>query len=120
MTEQPRAGEGVGEEEGADRWTWLSAAQGKEARQRLPFADWAGPARSEEGGGGEGARAGRLSGRRQQATGPLGPEEGSGKEKKFSFSNLTYQIPFSNVFEHLLNFDSNQSSQKYLCNNMHA
>jgi hypothetical protein len=72
MTEQPRAEEGVGEEGGADRWTWLSAAGGKEARQRLPFADWAGPARSEEGGEGKGARAGgkRQAGRR--LTGPAG------------------------------------------------
>jgi hypothetical protein len=64
-------------------------------------------------GGRKDACAARPSGRRQQATGPLGPERGSGKEKKFPFSDLIFQIQFSIVFEYLLNFDSNQSSQKY-------
>jgi hypothetical protein len=74
MTEQPRAEEGVGEEGGADRWTWLSAAGGKEARQRLPFADWAGPGRGREGEGEQAARE-KLG---QQAE-MEGREEGEGE-----------------------------------------
>jgi hypothetical protein len=72
-----------------------------------------------EGEGRTRARAG-SAGEGSRLTGPLGPEGGRGKENKFSFSNLIFQIQFSNVFEYLLNFDSNQSSQKYLCNSMHA
>jgi hypothetical protein len=75
---------------------------------------------SREGEGRVRARAG-SAGEGSRLTRPLGPEGGRTKEKKFSFYNLFFfQIQFSNVFEYLLNFDSNQLSQKYLCNNMHA
>jgi hypothetical protein len=75
-------GEGVGEEEGADRWTRLSAAQGKEAQQRLQ-PSWAGPG----GRGKERARA-RAGGRENgsRPTGLLGPEGGKeGENEVFSF-----------------------------------
>jgi hypothetical protein len=42
-------------------------------------------------GGKEGARVGRLGGNGSM---PIGPEGGRGKENKFSFSNLIFQIQF--------------------------
>jgi hypothetical protein len=61
-----------------------------------------------------------LAGKAAGRTGRSGQKEGGERKSKFYFSNLIFQIQFSNIFKYLLNFDSNQSSQKYLCNNMHA
>jgi hypothetical protein len=73
------------------------------------------------------AAAGRLGWAAAQekerggASGPRGNWSSRPKLRKrcrmnrnlFLFSKLIFQIKLSNVFEYLLNFDSNQSSQKY-------
>jgi hypothetical protein len=110
--------EAVGEEDGADMQA-RAASDSEEGRGGGCLAGLvrAGPA---NGGGGRCVRACRPGWKSSRPNGPLGPEGERGKENKFYFSNLILQIQFSNVFEYLLNFDSNQSSQKYLCNSMHV
>jgi hypothetical protein len=69
-------------------------------RQRLPALT--GPAQQgRKEGGGE-----RKAGGRKWASRSTGPKGGRGKEKKFSFSNLIFQIQFQ-----MFTLDQNQSIQ---------
>jgi hypothetical protein len=59
-------------------------------------------------------RARAASPGEQQAERAARAGKREGKGKKLYFSNLIFQIKFSNVFKYLLKFDSNQSSQKHI------
>jgi hypothetical protein len=84
--------------ESADMRARLSAAEGKEARQRLPFTDWASPARSEEGGEKEG-RAGRQ-GKKSRPSWAARAERRE-REKEFFFE-LIFKAHFQMIFKSFL------------------
>jgi hypothetical protein len=75
------------------------------ARQRQ--AGWAGP-------GPRGKTRGTSGPKRKQLAGRIRGKKCRMNRNLFLFSKLIFQIKLSNVFEYLLNFDSNQSSQKYV------
>jgi hypothetical protein len=75
------------------------------ARQRQ--GGWAGPRPKRKNTGDERAKE-------KTASRPNPRKKCRMNRNLFLFSKLIFQIKLSNVFEYLLNFDSNQSSQKFV------
>jgi hypothetical protein len=100
-------------EEGADKRARAVSRSGRLGESGSSGCGLAGPA--QEKGAGRGERAKEETASRPKA----GKGEG-GKRICFPFSNLIFQITFPNDFQILSKIYQNRSSQKYLCNSMHA
>jgi hypothetical protein len=90
---------------------WAGPGNKKGERGKRKGASWASPNEKRE--------RGKRAGGDDRANRPNWRER-SESENNSSFFKRLSKYNFQNVYEYLLNFDSNQSSQRYLCNSMHA
>jgi hypothetical protein len=101
-------------EEGADSWARVVSDRGRGggARQRRLVGLGRGP--------GEGARGGSNGPAGNRANRPNPRKKIKAGKNLFSFFRFNFQITFPNNFQILSKIYQNHSSQKYLCNSMHA